>query len=104
MDINETLKSRREIYGSYKDDLLFCHAVIRLMQERYKKVHGIHMSESEDCIMSISILNIIGKLSRIAVTPKHIDSWHDIQGYAKLIEDMLMEDLKNKLRDEVNKV
>ena len=96
MDIDKTLKARKEIYGSYKDDLEFCSTIIRLMQKRYKKAHGIPMAQSDDSIMVISILNIIGKLSRIAVTPKHIDSWHDIQGYAKLIEDMLLTEEENK--------
>lgn len=37
-----------------------------------------------------SIEMIIHKMSRILYgDPNHIDSWHDIQGYAKLIEDKL---------------
>ena len=35
------------------------------------------------------IRDIVNKLSRIAVTPNHIDSWRDISGYAALIADVL---------------
>lgn len=36
----------------------------------------------------LPLLYIVMKLIRLGATPSHIDSWHDIQGYAKLAEDL----------------
>jgi hypothetical protein len=36
---------------------------------------------------------IADKIARILVgDPNYLDNWHDIQGYAKLVEDRLRED------------
>jgi len=42
----------------------------------------VYLSELELIFFS----KIIMKLSRLSVTPNHIDSWTDIAGYARLIE------------------
>lgn len=103
-NVHETLKDREKVYGDYEGDLIFCHSILKLIQKRYLQVHGEAFSDSDNPELMLSIVNIIGKLSRIAVTPDHIDSWHDIQGYAKLTEELLRNRMKTNIRKEVNKV
>lgn len=81
-NVNETLKERGKVYGDYKGGSEFRANVMELIVDRYAKVnHGgmpaIHM---------VYVYDIVNKLSRLAVTPYHIDTWHDIAGYATLVE------------------
>lgn len=84
-NVNETLKERSKVYGDYKGGSEFRANVMELIVDRYAKVnHGgmpaIHM---------VYVYDIVNKLSRLAVTPYHIDTWHDIAGYATLVEKTL---------------
>ena len=84
-NVNETLKERGKVYGDYKGGSEFRANVMELIVDRYAKVnHGgmpaIHM---------VYVYDIVNKLSRLAVTPYHIDTWHDIAGYATLVEKAL---------------
>ena len=84
-NVNETLKERGKVYGDYKGGSEFRANVMELIADRYAKVnHGgmpaIHM---------VYVYDIVNKLSRLAVTPYHIDTWHDIAGYATLVEEAL---------------
>lgn len=84
-NVNETLKERGKVYGDYKGGSEFRANVMELIIDRYAKVnHGgmpaIHM---------VYVYDIVNKLSRLAVTPYHIDTWHDIAGYATLVEEAL---------------
>lgn len=81
-NVNETLKERGKVYGDYKGGSEFRAKVMELIVDRYAEVnHGgmpaIHM---------VYVYDIVNKLSRLAVTPYHIDTWHDIAGYATLVE------------------
>lgn len=84
-EVKETLKERGKVYGDYKGGSEFRANVMELIVDRYAKVnHGgmpaIHM---------VYVYDIVNKLSRLAVTPYHIDTWHDIAGYATLVEKAL---------------
>lgn len=84
-EVKETLKERGKVYGDYKGGSEFRANVMELIADRYAKVnHGgmpaIHM---------VYVYDIVNKLSRLAVTPYHIDTWHDIAGYATLVEEAL---------------
>ncbi len=57
------------------------------VQSRHIKVNGAPMRHNQ----LIKIYDIICKLSRLAVTPEHADTWHDIQGYARLAEETYTE-------------
>ena len=84
---NPTLTSR-SVYGPYKLGLQTRSKIIAAMEAAHKKVHGKAIPE----IHRQAIWDIANKLSRIAVCPDHLDSWHDIVGYGSLIENMLKED------------
>lgn len=45
--------------------------------------------------------NIFGKIGRIVCgDPSHVDSWVDIQGYAKLAEDNTKQNIAQRLKNE----
>ena len=82
-NVNETLKERGKVYGDYKGGSEFRANVMKLIIDRYAEVnHGgmpaIHM---------VYLYDIVNKLSRLASTPDHIDTWHDIAGYATLAKE-----------------
>lgn len=95
-NVNETLKERGKVYGDYKGGSEFRANVMELIADRYAKVnHGgmpaIHM---------VYVYDIVNKLSRLAVTPYHIDTWHDIAGYATLVEKALRKAEKQEQEQE----
>lgn len=97
-EVNETLKERGKVYGDYKGGSEFRANVMELIVDRYAKVnHGgmpaIHM---------VYVYDIVNKLSRLAVTPYHIDTWHDIAGYATLVEKALRKAEKQEQEQEAD--
>ena len=85
MSIEETLEERGKVYGDYKGGSELRADIMEIIELRYMAVHGKNM----DKLMKVYIYDIVNKLSRLAVTPDHRDTWHDIAGYAKLVEEAL---------------
>lgn len=85
MNVEETLESRGEIYGDYLGGTVFRTEVMAAIRERYMANTGFPMPR----LYQTMIFDIVNKLSRLAVTPNHIDTVHDIIGYAKLYEEVL---------------
>ena len=83
--VEDTLKERGEVYGDYKGGNVFRVNLMKLIQQRYKDVHGEPMELEHEYF----IYDIVLKLSRLSVTPTHKDSWLDIAGYATLIKEAL---------------
>lgn len=79
----DTLTERSTNYGKFVDQAQWVQGmkdVVRLAPSW----DGMSYDQKE------SIDMILGKISRIVNgNPNHVDSWHDISGYAKLIEDRL---------------
>lgn len=84
-NVNETLKERGAVYGDYKGGSEFRASVMKLIKDRHLAVTG----KSLDAVQMVYIYDIVNKLSRLATTPDHIDTWHDIAGYATLVETAL---------------
>ena len=84
MKVDETLEQRGKVYGSYETNVQAVSDIMRTLQEVYREKNGVDMSLF-DCT---NIQYIVIKLVRLGATPNHKDSWLDIQGYAKLSEDM----------------
>lgn len=83
MKIEETLESRGKNYGVYTR--------VGLVSQHLKDIlrSGASWSMTEP-YMRESLDMICNKLSRIVNgNPYYGDSWHDIAGYAKLVEDEL---------------
>lgn len=85
MSVEETLKERGANYGDYMRGVKARANIMAIMNQVHNEEHGCDIPE----MYMGAIWDVVNKLCRIAVTPPHIDSWHDIQGYAKLTEDAL---------------
>lgn len=81
-EIKETIKNRQSLYGDYTRMCGLRSAIINGIKFEYFKHHGVSMLESD----VLCIVDIVNKLCRLAVSPDHIDTWHDIAGYAIIIE------------------
>jgi hypothetical protein len=83
MSVNETLKERGSRYGEFKD-----HAKLSQKLKEVMIGHGIW--ENLDHHQKEALEMIQHKIARILNgDPNYKDNWHDIQGYAKLVEDLL---------------
>lgn len=87
MGVNEgsveaTLKERQGVYGNYRD---VCHTramIMDLLQENHSRVQGRGMDPRTEVMFS----DVVLKLVRASGNPGYADSWHDLAGYATLIE------------------
>jgi hypothetical protein len=86
-DVNDTLKQRGEVYGDYKGGSALRAIIMDAIESRYEATHGKPM----ELIHKAYIYDIVNKLSRLAVTPDHEDTWLDIAGYATLVRGALNE-------------
>jgi len=78
MKIEETLNDREKTYGDFGD---YCRILADLKIAMEASKHRLN------CIHSGALDMILSKIARILNgDPDHIDSWHDIAGYATLVE------------------
>ena len=79
----ETLKQRGNNYGSFQKGAYTMQRLKETVRcnDGYDKL-GLPQREAIDMI-----LHKIGRI--VNGNPNHVDSWHDIAGYAKLIENFL---------------
>ncbi len=89
--VDKTLEERGQVYGSYEEGLKFRRAVEVLINDKYKHDHNIDMSEEHLFLFN----DVLGKLSRLASSPLHKDSWHDLAGYAILVENLIEDEKPN---------
>ena len=83
MSINKTLEQRGERYGKFKDVAATTYALQEIL--RNAKNHE-HMTDDQ----VIALDMICNKMARIVNgDPSYIDNWHDISGYATLVEQEL---------------
>lgn len=89
-DLNATLAERGKRYGSFYD-----HATIAQgLQEVLHEAPNWYKLQPDVRQMMIVITD---KMARILNgDPDYTDNYHDIQGYARLVESRLLEDEKNK--------
>ena len=83
-NVDATLAERGSVYGTFKDNAYLTQKVMDLWLENSKRL--LSSAEKEALHM------IAHKVSRIicgAKTKK--DNWHDIAGYAKLVEDLTVD-------------
>lgn len=85
MNVKKTQQSRQKVYGDYGGGAILRSKIMNLITKRYSGLHGKRMPSTQESM----IWDIVNKLTRIAVTPTHVDSWHDLSSYANLIEETL---------------
>lgn len=82
--LNNTLSARGAIYGDYEEGSLFIANIMEEMEAARKSQGYLPLTEEN----RVHINYILLKLTRIMITPDHVDSWHDLAGYAKLTEEV----------------
>jgi hypothetical protein len=84
--VTDTLLERGERYGSFMSNA--CIAQQLKTEMRNGASFGLMSADQREALEVIA-----QKISRIVSgDADYIDNWHDIQGYAKLVEDRLKED------------
>lgn len=85
-DIKGTLSERGNRYGDFSH-----HAEIaQRLQDDMRCYDGWHHL---DAVKKQALTVIADKIARIlSGDPEYADNWHDIQGYARLVEDRLGDD------------
>lgn len=86
--VDQTLQERGERYGNFETHAQIAQGLKQLMWVTDK---WVIMQDDQKQALEV----IADKIARILNgDPDYIDNWHDIQGYAKLVEDRLLEDSK----------
>ena len=86
-DISATLRERNQRYGSFEG-----HALVTCNIKRAMQLSPNWSKLTDDQREALDM--IAHKIGRILNgDPNYADSWHDIAGYAKLVEDRLNRDL-----------
>ena len=84
-DVKDTLQQRHKTYGEYA-------VQARIAQQLKGVIHDTPNWHMMTYAQRESLDMIAAKISRILNgDPDHIDSWHDIGGYARLVEDQIRE-------------
>lgn len=93
-NINEMLQERGANYGSFFLDASLAQAIKASLQG-----HPGWDRLQPDQKQALEM--IATKMARIVNgNPDHLDSWVDIQGYAKLVEDRLVQEARNSSQPE----
>lgn len=80
--IDATLAERQSTYGSFEDVAFVTENIINVL----KKCNYDYMPHTHKMAMYM----IASKMARLVSGDcNHLDSWHDIQGYAKLVEKII---------------
>lgn len=83
-NIEETLAERGARYGKFEDHAFICQGIKRAMNQ-----HPGWQRLADDQKQALE--TIADKIARMLNgDPDYIDNWHDIIGYARLIEDRLV--------------
>lgn len=83
MSINKTLEQRGERYGKFKDVAATTYALQEIIRDAKNHEHM-----TDDQVIALDM--ICNKMARIVNgDPSYIDNWHDIAGYATLVEQEL---------------
>lgn len=82
--IESTLAERGARYGDFSDHASVCQRI------KLAYLHGASRWDMLSDVQKQALEVIADKIARILTgDPNYADNWHDIQGYAKLVEDRL---------------
>lgn len=83
--LTETLTQRGAVYGDYEGGLETRNGLLEVLDLHKYKCTG----QAFNGVERVMFLDLINKLVRFAGAPDHVDSIHDLAGYATLIERTL---------------
>lgn len=85
MSVDQTLDERGSRYGKFKDQSMISQSFKEVLRRCV-----LYSGKDLDHDMQEALEMILHKIARIINGDRnYADSWHDIAGYAKLIEDRL---------------
>lgn len=85
-DVDNTLAQRGSRYGVFRHHAVICQGIKSVMS-------GSDGWDRLQADQKQALETIADKIARILNgDPDYIDNWHDIQGYARLVEQRLMEE------------
>ncbi len=91
--VNETLDERGNRYGDFTDHARIAQQLQDVMRQHEIKNHNNETHRNWEYLSAVqkqALTVIADKIARILNgDPNYADNWHDIQGYAKLVEDRL---------------
>ncbi len=96
MTVDDTLDKRKGQYGEYRNQIQAKADIIDTLSSLYSSVHHKEIPT----LHLMCLTEIVTKLTRCATNMHHTDSWHDLSGYAKLIEDVAKGEIDLKLHEE----
>jgi hypothetical protein len=90
--IENLLEERHHDYGDFGKGIRVEAQMMQLLNTLHKDHHGIGLSNRHQSYL----FRILIKLSRLGVSPDHLDSWKDIEGYSHLIHNDILEEYDAK--------
>lgn len=95
--IEKTLQERGARYGKFSDHARISQRIQKVFRSEQKRFYDVVPAWASLSDVQQQALTVIAdKIARIlSGDPDYIDNWHDIQGYAKLVEDDIIERLDN---------
>jgi hypothetical protein len=86
--VDEILAERARHYGSYQNGVAVRATIVEAMVSKYIETRDVEAEKEKIELMRIMFSDLALKLMRFAATPQYADSLQDLQGYAKLINDI----------------
>ena len=81
--VDKVLEQRGKVYGDFNIGTKCFSIIMEALNAIHCDKNGKPLNKEDE----IKLYYIVMKLIRVAATPDHIDSWVNIQGYAKKIEE-----------------
>lgn len=86
MTTQDTLKERQTRYGEFVDNAVIAQELKHILRNSPSSKFAELSSDKQEALDMIQT-----KISRILTgNPEYSDNWHDIQGFAKLIENKIL--------------
>lgn len=90
-NIEKTLEERGKRYGTFKSHAMITQDLKRIVRRAIKTKYNYLMTNSQIEALDM-IMHKVGRI--LAGDPNYADTWHDIAGYATLIEKELTGEIK----------
>lgn len=88
-DTSEILEQRGSVYGSYKKGVECRAEILSALNYKYEETNLKPMPDT----LLVMFSDLALKLMRAASDPTHLDSWVDLEGYARLIKEAMENEL-----------
>ena len=93
-DVATTLAERGARYGSFEDHATTCQALMRVMRGAHDGQGWAKQDDDQRQALTV----IADKIARMLNgDPTYRDNWHDIVGYAKLVDARMLRDAQRNV-------